>query len=238
MLRIIAAASIITFATPVYAGVIFNSLDSANTSTANDIDEPMWATFSTGAAGVLGDVSLLLSSPFPVEPTDTFFVQIGGGNPLSSFGYDAAFGLTGNIGEPIESVTLPMSVLSSALTVEQFDQFAGLALAPHSLYWIEAEGDSLTSQLNWGITSDMTGVGVATNYLNWAATDGFYLNKGIEPFPFDNALQMKVDVSSVPEPSTWALMSLGFVAVALAGWRTKTPRYADLFLHRLRLGSS
>jgi hypothetical protein len=190
MLRIIAVASIIALAAPAYAGVIFNSLDSPNTTTANDNSEPMFATFSTGAAGVLRDVSLLLSSPDPIGPDDTF-VQIGGGKPLSSFGYDPSCGLIGNIGDPIEFVTLSMSVLSSALTVEKFDQFAGLALAPNSLYWIEVEGNT-SAELDWGITSDTTGVGVATNYLSWAATDGFFLNKGIEPFLFDNALQMKV----------------------------------------------
>jgi PEP-CTERM motif len=218
MLRIIAVASIIALAAPAYAGVIFNSLDSATTSTANDNSEPMFATFSTGAAGILGDVSLLLSSPDPIEPDDTFFVQIGGRKPLSSFGYDPDFGLTGNIGDPIESVTLSMSVLSSALTV---DQFAGLALAPNSLYWIEVEGNT-EAELDWGITSDMSGVGVSTNYLNWAATDGFFLNKGIEPFPYDNALQMKVDVSPVPEPSTWLMMVIGFVGLVAVGIR-KTP---------------
>jgi hypothetical protein len=221
MLRIIAAAFIVVFAAPAYAGVIFNSLDSPNTGTANDNSEPMFATFSTGAAGILGDVSLLLSSPYPTEPDDTFFVQIGGGRPLSSFDYDPSYGLVGNIGNPIESVTLSMSVLSSSLTVEQFDQFAGLALAPNSLYWIEVEGNT-DAELDWGITSDTSGVGVATNYLNWAATDGFFLNKGIEPFPFDNALQMKVDVSSVPEPSTWLMMAIGFAGLVAAGIR-KTP---------------
>jgi hypothetical protein len=221
MLRIIAAAFIVVFAAPAYAGVIFNSLDSPNTSTANDISEPMFATFSTGAAGILGDVSLLLSTPDLIEPDDTFFVQIGGGKPLSSFGYDPSFGLTGNIGDPIEFVTLSMSVLSSALTVEQFDQFAGLALAPNSLYWIEVEGNT-EAELDWGITSDMSGVGVSTNYLNWAATDGFFLNKGIEPLPYDNALQMKVDVSPVPEPSTWLMMVIGFVGLVAVGIR-KTP---------------
>jgi PEP-CTERM motif len=221
MLRIIAAAFIFVFAVPAYAGVIFNSLDSPNTSTANDNSEPMFATLSTGAASILGDVSLLLSSPYPTEPDDTFFVQIGGGRPLSSFDYDPSYGLVGNIGNPIESVTLSMSMLSSSLTVEQFDQFAGLALAPNSLYWIEVEGNT-DAELDWGITSDTSGVGVATNYLSWAATDGFFLNKGIEPFPFDNALQMKVDVSSVPEPSTWLMMAIGFVGLVGVGIR-KTP---------------
>jgi hypothetical protein len=41
------------------------------------------------------------------------------------------------------------------------------------------------------------------NYSAWSLTDdGFFRNKGIDPFAFDSALQMKVDV--VPEPSTWA----------------------------------
>jgi hypothetical protein len=54
--------------------------------------------------------------------------------------------------------------------------------------------------------------------LAWDFTDnGFFLNKGVDPFPADNALQM--DVEAVPEPSTWAMMLAGFAALIYAGYR-------------------
>jgi PEP-CTERM motif len=64
----------------------------------------------------------------------------------------------------------------------------------------------------------------------WSFTDdGFFLNKGIDPFAVDNALQMEVD--AVPEPSTWAMMLLGFALVAFAG----TPTGLARTLHRVRV---
>jgi PEP-CTERM motif len=64
----------------------------------------------------------------------------------------------------------------------------------------------------------VSGPDVANNYLAWFYTnDGFFLNKGVDPFPFDNALQMEVVGTAVPEPSTWAMMLLGLAASALLG---------------------
>jgi PEP-CTERM motif len=55
----------------------------------------------------------------------------------------------------------------------------------------------------------VSGPGVASNYLESELTKGaFFLNKGVAPWPFDDALQMEVD--AVPEPSTWLMMALGF----------------------------
>ena len=63
MLRVAVALSLIVLAAPASAGVIFDSLDSATARTAGDELEPMFATFSTGSAAVMGDVSLMLSIP-------------------------------------------------------------------------------------------------------------------------------------------------------------------------------
>jgi hypothetical protein len=55
--------------------------------------------------------------------------------------------------------------------------------------------------------------------LDWSLTDNeFFLNKGVESFPFDNALQMEVD--AVPEPSTWAMMLIGFAGLGGAAYRS------------------
>jgi hypothetical protein len=103
--------------------------------------------------------------------------------------------------------------------VERFDQFASIQLNPNSLYWVEVRvnGDAL---VEWGIAADVSGTGVASNYLAWDFTDnGFFLNKGVDPFPFNNALQM--EVYAVPEPSTWGIMLLGFAALGYAGYRRR-----------------
>jgi PEP-CTERM motif len=70
--------------------------------------------------------------------------------------------------------------------------------------------------VNWGFTSDVSGVGVAQNYNSSNATDfDFFLNQGVSPFKFDFAFQMKVSGTAVPEPSTWALMLAGFGGLGL-----------------------
>ena len=72
----------------------------------------------------------------------------------------------------------------------------------------------------WGTTDDLSGAGVANNYSAWSLTDdGFFFNKGVDPFPGDNALQMEIDV--VPETSTWAMMALGFAGLGIAGYRAR-----------------
>lgn len=216
MLRVAVALSLIVLAAPASAGVIFDSLDSATARTAGYEFTDMFATFSTGSAAVMGDVSLMLSIPFQVyPPPDTYTVSLGGGDPLSGLSYDPASGLNIQFTASIDSTTAPMTSLPSSLMVEQFDQFAGISLKPDSLYWIEVQS---TAEVDWGITTDVSGQGVASNYLSTENTDGgFFLNKGIEPFPFNEALQMKVEVASVPEPSTWLMFAMGFVGLGLAG---------------------
>ena len=69
------------------------------------------------------------------------------------------------------------------------------------------------------MTDDVSGPGVAGNYLAWFGTDdGFFLNNGVQPFASDQALQMEV-LDAVPEPSTWAMMLVGFAGLGFAGYR-------------------
>jgi hypothetical protein len=221
--------SLIAFVSPVWAtGVVFDSLDGVTSSSAfaGGIDPVMSGTFNTGDTPVRVDVALLLRDRFPEDgyPGDTYTVSLDGGVPLSDLSFDSISGLNyvnGSSvdfqGPVIKSVTLPVTSLPAAWTVERYDQFAGVVLSPNSLYWIEVTVNS-QSEVEWGITADVSGAGVASNYLAWFYTDdGFFLNKGIDPFPFDNALQMEVD--AVPEPSTWAMMLLGFAGLGYAGYR-------------------
>jgi hypothetical protein len=228
---------LIAFVSPAWAtAVVFDSLDGVTSTPAfaGAIDPVMSGTFNTGAAPVRVDVALLLRDRFPEdgEPGDTYTVSLDGGIPLSDLSFDPMGGLnyvSGSSvdfqGPVIKSVTLPVTSLPAAWTLERYDQFARVVLNPNSLYWIEVGANS-GSEVEWGITADVSGPGVVSNYLAWFNTDdGFFLNKGIDPFPFDNALQMEVD--AVPEPSTWAMMLLGFAGLGYAGYRgAREPRAA------------
>ena len=185
----------------------------------------MSATFATGAAPVRVDVALLLrNGSGSGAPGDTYTVSLDGGVPLS----DLSFGAIGGLdyasgpsvdfqGPVIKSVTFPLTSLLADWTVERYGQFADVALNPNSLYWIEVAVTG-ESEVEWGMTADLSGAGVASNYLAWSFTnDGFFRNKGVDPFPFDNALQMEVEPA--PEPSTWAMMLVGFAGLGFAGWR-------------------
>jgi hypothetical protein len=158
------------------------------------------------------------------EPSATYTVSLDGGIPLSELSFDPIEGLNYLNGSPVDfqgpvikPVTFPVTRLTTTPQVEQFDQFASAKLNPNLLYWIEVRvnGDAV---VEWGITADVSGPGVASNYLAWDSTDdGFFLNKGINPFPFDNAVQMEIDV--VPESSTWLLMLIGFAGLGYAGYK-------------------
>ena len=70
------------------------------------------------------------------------------------------------------------------------------------------------------MTHDVSGPGVAGNYLAWFDTDdGFFLNNGVQPFASDQALEMEV-LAATPEPSTWAMMLIGFAGLGFAGYRS------------------
>jgi hypothetical protein len=214
--------------------VVFDSLGGAPSGVANtSIDPIISATFKTGASPLHVDVALLVSADIPEDGEgDTYTVSLDGGIPLSDLSFSPIKGLNYLDGSSvdfqspvIESVTLPVTGLSATNTVEHYDQFAGVALNPNSLYWIEvrSEGDSV---LKWGLTHDLSGRGVAGNYLAWFGTDnGFFRNNGVPPCAFDQALRMEID--AVPEPSTWAMMLLGFAGLGVAGYRS-TGRRAGL----------
>jgi hypothetical protein len=210
--------------------VIFDSMGGAHSGEADtSVDPVMAATFNTGASRLHVDVALSLSADifdiFEGGEGDAYTVSLDGGIPLSDLSFDPINGLDHRDGSSvdfqslvIESVTLPVASLSAAWTVERYDQFSGVELDPNSLYWIEvrAVGNAV---IEWGMTNDASGPDVAGNYLAWDGTnDGFFLNNGVQPFAFDQALQMEVDV--VPEPSTWAMMLVGFVGLGVAGYRS------------------
>jgi hypothetical protein len=220
-----AAISLITLSASARAEVLFDSLDSPNTGAFST--PGLDATFMTGASTFRAtDIALLLSGG-AAPLGDNFTVSLEGGVPLSDVTFDPVAGLSvfPNQGPVLGSVTLPVSDLSTSLTVEHFSQFASIPLQPNSLYWIDvtADSDFADTPVNWGFTSDVSGVGVAANYNSSNATDfGFFRNQGVPPFAFDVAFQMKVSGVATPEPSTWTLMLAGLAGLGLLARRRRT----------------
>jgi hypothetical protein len=210
---------------PAKAEVLFDSLGGAtsgSSSTANggSID----ATFSTGGLPFdLTDIALEIGKTEGVDDSSTVVtVKLVGGIPLSSLSFDPIFGL--NIppgGEPlVASYTIPISELSTGLTVEHSNAFVGISLKANSLYWVDLTSSNVDGPfVSWASTSDVSGVGVAENYNSSLATFlSFFPNQGVPPFAIDFAYKMEVTGTAVPEPSTWAMMLLGFAGLGCAGY--------------------
>jgi hypothetical protein len=171
------------------------------------------------------DIALKIGQTAGDDDSNTVTVNLVGGIPLADLSFDPGLGL--NVapgGAPlIASHTFAISDLSTGLTVEHFNEFAGIPLKPSSLYWIDLTSTSSSADdafVTWGLTSDVSGVGVAQNYNSSDATDfGFFLNRGVPPFAGDVAFQMEVSGTAVPELSTWVALLLGFAGLGCASYR-------------------
>ena len=90
-----------------------------------------------------------------------------------------------------------------------------LVLAPATAYWLVIGASDLGS-LGWAYAEGnaFSGTGSFGSY-------GYSNDLGVSwsAFGTDNPYQMAVDVSAVPEPSDWALMATGLLALSCRRWR-------------------
>lgn len=208
-----AAIGVAALSAAARADVLFDSLGSQNSGIVGGANFPPLfdASFQTGASAVrVSDIALSLNSIFSL-PGDTFIVSIAGGVPLADVEFIPGFGLNVGPGGPaLASVTLPMSDLSTNLTVEHFSQFNGLELQANTFYWIDltisGQSNDDNAVIGWGVTDDNSGPGVAEGYNSSDITDFDFFPNAPTPPPNNGGpiFQMEISAAAAPEPSTWA----------------------------------
>jgi MYXO-CTERM domain-containing protein len=233
-----AAIGAVALSTSARADILFDSLGSPNSGiVGSPALAPLFdASFQTGASPVrLTDVALSLNSIFSL-PGDTFTVSVSGGVPLANVEFIPGLGLNVGPGGPaLASVTVPMSNLSSDLTVQHFSQFDGFMLQANTFYWIDltisGQSNDDNAAIGWGVTNDDTGPSVAEGYNSSEITDFTFFPNAPTPPPNGGGpiFQMEVSAAAAPEPPTWALMLMGLAGLGLVAHRRRSdePRIAD-----------
>jgi hypothetical protein len=121
---------------------------------------PLDATFTTGGSTFdATDIALNIGQTGGDDDSNTVTVKLVGGTPLADLSFDPDLGP--NVppgGAPlIASTTFAISDLSVGLTVEHFNEFAGIPLKRASLYWIDITSTTSgfdDALVTWGLTSD------------------------------------------------------------------------------------
>jgi hypothetical protein len=219
----LAALGLVAFSASARAEVLFDSLASPTTGSVALPFGSLDATFDTGSSAIRAtDITLLLEGAFAI-PSDTFTVSLEGGVPLSDVSFDIGLGLSvePNQGPILGSATLPISNVSDTPTAVKFTQFGAITLQPNSLYWIDLTLSGTSNRENgpnfgWDTTDDDSGVGVANGYNASDPTDFLFFPNNKETG--GQAFQMEVSGVAAPEPSTWAMMALGFTGLGFLGW--------------------
>lgn len=96
------------------------------------------------------------------------------------------------------------SLLTSTLASYTITLATPYTLAANGRYWVQLTSNN--SSANWAWSYDITGVGVASEYL--ANNNGAYANSSSAPY------QMEV-INSAPEPGTIALLGLAGIGAGL-----------------------
>lgn len=173
----------------------------------------LFASFTvTGSSYTVNSVSLDLGNnlcdaacqaTFGVSPNDT--AELGGAITVSVNAANGAGGIPGTLIADIGTIqddTIPYD--SGGYTLVSL-AIAPLALAPGT-YWLGLTDSTTVPGVNWGVTNDVSGPGVAAGY-SYDAFDGLLANSEY------GAYQMDISGTTTPEPATSALGLIGIAAL-------------------------
>jgi hypothetical protein len=138
---------------------------------------------------------------------------------------NSAYVHTGNFGVGFGSSGLPLSTLSQTLTT--------VASTTYDVsFWLNSSGLTPNEvSLAWGGTTIFDQTNISANgwkqysFIETASSNSTLLAFGLRQDEGYSGLD-DVSVAAVPEPSTWAMMLLGFVAIGFAMYR-RNPRWAS-----------
>jgi hypothetical protein len=174
---------------------LFNSLGGASIGN-NSVDSstgsgPLFGSFSTTSAFQLEGVDLSLSSLY---------------NSPGSFSVGIYSDSSTNPGALLEDLgTFNDSSLGSSPATFTVNLGTPYALSANTRYWVGLT--SFNTSAAWSITTDTSGVGVASEY--YSSTPSGTQSNSSGPF------QMRVYGTAVPEPTSW-ISGLAFAAAAAA----------------------
>jgi hypothetical protein len=190
----------------------FEDVQITSTFSANPADIPGWTH-----TGAVGD-ALIWNATFPVCCGGTGGANTGDGNQFVTMG--GGFGPTGSSGwsQTLTGLTIGQTYIVNFMSA--------------------AEGETATQQLTVGMTSGSSTP--SQTFTTLATSSLFWLNWGSDSYSFvptatsatlqfsvtDQAFDVGLDavsvsVGSVPEPSTWAMMILGFAGIGFMAYRRK-----------------
>jgi hypothetical protein len=190
------------------SNVVFSNI-SATRSFADAVADygPLGASFTATSGNTLSDVQLLLARSGAAVGSVSVNLYSDSSSVANPFSppptwSHAPGSLIANIGTVLDSA------LSTSFSV--IDLATSISLTPGTSYWITLSTNNSSAAL-WGNSTDVSGVGVSSEYGS-AVIPGFGVIMSVNSD--QNVVPYQMQITTIPEPSTLALLSLGLVGFA------------------------